>query len=148
MRSVLMLSSHAVTACSCPCGLQRCHFLLALRFCRTLASRFASTLVVSQDLMVLLRCADRLFWSIQDTWKSVTTFPTDVKELIPEFYSTDPSFLTVSATADFGQRSSGKQSASNLACQSNQGGCHLLLKLSLLDCPQKSAALLNLSCVQ
>ncbi|KAK9819324.1 hypothetical protein WJX74_006280 [Apatococcus lobatus] len=50
---------------------------------------------------------DRLFWSIQDTWKSVTTFPTDVKELIPEFYSTDPSFLTVSETADFGQRSSG-----------------------------------------
>ncbi len=36
---------------------------------------------------------DRLFWSIQDTWKSVLTLPTDVKELIPEFYSNDASFL-------------------------------------------------------
>lgn len=76
-------------------------------------TRFASFLVVLQDIMVTLWCPDRLFWSIQDTWKSVTTFPTDVKELIPEFYSTDPSFLTVSATADFGQRSSGMWSASN-----------------------------------
>ncbi|KAK9868121.1 hypothetical protein WJX84_006728 [Apatococcus fuscideae] len=52
---------------------------------------------------------DRLFWSIKDTWKSVTTFPTDVKELIPEFYSQDPSFLTVAETSadDFGQRTSG-----------------------------------------
>lgn len=36
---------------------------------------------------------DRLFWSIQDTWKSVLTLHTDFKELIPEFYSNDASFL-------------------------------------------------------
>jgi len=36
---------------------------------------------------------DRLFWSIQDTWKSVLSLPSDVKELIPEFYSNDASFL-------------------------------------------------------
>ena len=64
---------------------------------------------VAQQLSgIFLACADRLFWSIRDTWRSVTTFPTDVKELIPEFYSTDTAFLTVSETADFGQRTSGK----------------------------------------
>ena len=36
---------------------------------------------------------DRLFWSVGDTWKSVLTLPSDVKELVPEFYSNDPSFL-------------------------------------------------------
>ena len=36
---------------------------------------------------------DRLFWSIADTWKSVLALPSDVKELVPEFYSNDPSFL-------------------------------------------------------
>lgn len=36
---------------------------------------------------------DRLFWSVADTWKSVLTLPSDVKELVPEFYSNDPSFL-------------------------------------------------------
>lgn len=34
------------------------------------------------------------------------TLPTDVKELIPEFYS-DPSFLTNSEKLDFGERTSG-----------------------------------------
>lgn len=41
---------------------------------------------------------DRLFWSIQDTWKSVLSLPTDVKELIPEFYSNDASFLVGAPT--------------------------------------------------
>lgn len=36
---------------------------------------------------------DRLFWSVADTWKSVLSLPSDVKELVPEFYSNDPSFL-------------------------------------------------------
>ena len=51
--------------------------------------------------------ADRCFWSIMDTWRSVTTLPTDVKELIPEFYSTDSSFLVNVEDIDFGARSSG-----------------------------------------
>jgi factor associated with neutral sphingomyelinase activation len=33
--------------------------------------------------------ADRLFTSIAKTWESCTSAPTDVKELIPEFYSVD-----------------------------------------------------------
>lgn len=36
---------------------------------------------------------DRLFWSVADTWKSVLSLPSDVKELVPEFYSNDTSFL-------------------------------------------------------
>lgn len=52
--------------------------------------------------------ADRLFWSIQDTWNSVMTLPTDVKELIPEFYSSDHLFLLNAEGVDFGERTSGK----------------------------------------
>jgi factor associated with neutral sphingomyelinase activation len=40
---------------------------------------------------------DRLFWSIADTWKSVLSLPSDVKELVPEFYSNDASFLVSTA---------------------------------------------------
>ena len=36
---------------------------------------------------------DRLFDSIMNEWNSVNNNPADVKELIPEFYSNDPSFL-------------------------------------------------------
>ncbi|BDA48009.1 probable protein FAN at N-terminal half [Coccomyxa sp. Obi] len=49
---------------------------------------------------------DRLFWSVLDTWKSVMTLPTDVKELIPEFYS-DPSFLINNEKLNFGDRAAG-----------------------------------------
>ncbi len=51
-------------------------------------------------------CTDRLFWSVLDTWKSVMTLPTDVKELIPEFYS-DPSFLINNEKLNFGDRAAG-----------------------------------------
>ncbi len=51
-------------------------------------------------------CADRVFWSVLDTWNSVMTLPTDVKELIPEFYS-DPSFLINSEKLNFGERAAG-----------------------------------------
>ena len=51
---------------------------------------------------------DRLFWSVNDTWRSVTSLPTDVKELIPEFYSTDPTFLLNIEQIDFGCRASGE----------------------------------------
>eukprot|EP00884_Botryococcus_braunii_P012576 jgi/Botrbrau1/21319/Bobra.0184s0029.2 len=50
---------------------------------------------------------DRLFWSVADTWKSVISLPTDVKELIPEFYAMDPSFLLNTNNVDFGSRTSG-----------------------------------------
>jgi hypothetical protein len=48
-----------------------------------------------------------------DTWRSVTSLPTDVKELIPEFYAGDPSFLLNTRGLDFGARTSG---AKSLAC--------------------------------
>lgn len=51
--------------------------------------------------------ADRLFWSILDTWNSVTNLSADVKELIPEFYSTDPAFLLNLEKINFGTRAAG-----------------------------------------
>ena len=51
--------------------------------------------------------ADRLFWSVLDTWKSVTSLSADVKELTPEFYSTDPAFLLNLENIQFGTRASG-----------------------------------------
>lgn len=58
---------------------------------------------------------DRLFWSIADTWRSVMTLPTDLKELIPEFYSTDPGFLINSDRVNFGMRSSGEVGGQGIA---------------------------------
>ena len=51
-------------------------------------------------------CADRLFGSLAEAWRSVTTLPTDVKELTPEFYC-DPAFLVNSRGLDFGTCASG-----------------------------------------
>ena len=56
--------------------------------------------------------ADRLFWSVLDTWKSVTTLSADVKELTPEFYSTDPAFILNMEGINFGTRASGEASPS------------------------------------
>ena len=36
------------------------------------------------------------------------TLPTDVKELIPEFYSSDHMFLVNAESVDFGERTSGE----------------------------------------
>eukprot|EP00887_Chlorella_sp_A99_P007641 scaffold20.g7641.t1 len=54
---------------------------------------------------------DRLFWSVADTWRSVTSLPTDVKELIPEFYAADGggAFLLNREGVDFGTRAGGEQ---------------------------------------
>ncbi|KAG9396610.1 Beige/BEACH domain [Carpediemonas membranifera] len=51
---------------------------------------------------------DRLFHSIAETWTSVLTSPTDIKELIPEFYCNPEnasSFLTNRRGLNLGQRS-------------------------------------------
>lgn len=37
--------------------------------------------------------ADRMFHSVAESWASVLTNPSDVKELIPEFYASDGEFL-------------------------------------------------------
>lgn len=58
-------------------------------------------------LLRLTSAVDRLFWSVLDTWKSVTTLSADVKELTPEFYSTDPAFLLNLESINFGTRASG-----------------------------------------
>lgn len=47
---------------------------------------------------------DRLFYSVPDTWANVLTNPADLKELIPEFYST-AAFLRNTEELDFGARS-------------------------------------------
>ena len=45
---------------------------------------------------------DRLFKSIQDDWVNVMENPTSVKELIPEFYMKDVSFLKNYLNLDLG----------------------------------------------
>jgi factor associated with neutral sphingomyelinase activation len=55
---------------------------------------------------------DRLFDSIADTWQGVLSSPTDVKELIPEFYDTESAeagqFLLNGRHLELGQRSDGR----------------------------------------
>lgn len=53
--------------------------------------------------------ADRLFHSIETDWHNVLTNPGSVKELIPQFYGTDPSFLLNTMGLDLGRRQNGKK---------------------------------------
>jgi factor associated with neutral sphingomyelinase activation len=50
---------------------------------------------------------DRLFDSIMNEWNSVTENPADVKELIPEWYGDDPSFLINAMKLDLGVKQNG-----------------------------------------
>ncbi|KAG9347982.1 hypothetical protein JZ751_004001 [Albula glossodonta] len=52
--------------------------------------------------------ADRMFNSIAETWKNCMEGATDFKELIPEFYGNDPSFLENSLGLNLGKRQGGK----------------------------------------
>eukprot|EP00271_Cylindrocystis_brebissonii_P020385 TRINITY_DN6725_c0_g2_i1.p1 TRINITY_DN6725_c0_g2~~TRINITY_DN6725_c0_g2_i1.p1 ORF type:complete len:926 (+),score=154.21 TRINITY_DN6725_c0_g2_i1:58-2835(+) len=52
---------------------------------------------------------DRLFSSIPELWESVSSQSSDLKELIPEFYSSDPSFLLNASGLDLGSKQSGEQ---------------------------------------
>ncbi|XP_045919910.1 protein FAN [Micropterus dolomieu] len=51
--------------------------------------------------------ADRMFNSIAETWKNCLEGATDFKELIPEFYGSDPSFLENKQSLDLGRRQNG-----------------------------------------
>jgi factor associated with neutral sphingomyelinase activation len=53
---------------------------------------------------------DRLFCSVADAWESILRWPSDVKELIPEFYtpSAIESIFNNATGANFGTRSSGE----------------------------------------
>nr|XP_057915488.1 protein FAN [Doryrhamphus excisus] len=51
--------------------------------------------------------ADRMFNSIGETWKNCLEGATDFKELIPEFYGDDPSFLGNHLNLDLGRRQNG-----------------------------------------
>jgi factor associated with neutral sphingomyelinase activation len=53
--------------------------------------------------------ADRLFYSIADMYSSCLTNPADLKELIPEFFCGDGSFLTNSDGLDLGHRQNGER---------------------------------------
>ena len=50
---------------------------------------------------------NRLFHSLEDTWTSVLNSPTDVKELIPEFYGKKPDFLLNKLSLPLGTRHDG-----------------------------------------
>ncbi|RXM32416.1 Protein FAN [Acipenser ruthenus] len=52
--------------------------------------------------------ADRMFNSIAETWKNCLDGATDFKELIPEFYGSDPSFIVNSLKLDLGKKQGGK----------------------------------------
>ncbi|OXB66730.1 hypothetical protein ASZ78_005705 [Callipepla squamata] len=52
--------------------------------------------------------ADRMFNSVAETWKNCLDGATDFKELIPEFYENDTSFLVNSLKLDLGKRQGGK----------------------------------------
>jgi factor associated with neutral sphingomyelinase activation len=45
---------------------------------------------------------DRLFKSMKDDWLNVMENPTSLKELIPEFYMSDPSFIRNILSLDLG----------------------------------------------
>ncbi|KAM3860682.1 protein FAN [Diretmus argenteus] len=51
--------------------------------------------------------ADRMFNSIAETWKNCLEGATDFKELIPEFYGSDSSFLENKLNLDLGRRQNG-----------------------------------------
>ena len=52
---------------------------------------------------------DRMFISVKDNWASCLENPTDVKELIPEFFCGDGSFLTNALNLELGYRQTGKK---------------------------------------
>lgn len=52
---------------------------------------------------------DRLFFDLAATWKGVTSPNSDLKELIPEFYNSDGSFLLIDNALDLGVRQTGKR---------------------------------------
>ncbi|XP_029955149.1 protein FAN [Salarias fasciatus] len=52
--------------------------------------------------------ADRMFTSIGETWKNCLEGATDFKELIPEFYGEDSSFLENRLNLDLGRKQNGK----------------------------------------
>jgi factor associated with neutral sphingomyelinase activation len=52
---------------------------------------------------------DRSFYSIPETWDSVMINPTDLKELIPEFYQSSGDFLLNTTNLPLGTKSNGKK---------------------------------------
>jgi hypothetical protein len=53
--------------------------------------------------------ADRMFHSVADMWTSCLTNPADLKELIPEFFSGNGSFLNNSEDLNLGHRHTGER---------------------------------------
>lgn len=54
------------------------------------------------------KCVIDMFSSVAETWKNCLDGATDFKELIPEFYENDSSFLVNSLKLDLGKRQGGK----------------------------------------
>ncbi|GCC18509.1 hypothetical protein chiPu_0017964 [Chiloscyllium punctatum] len=52
--------------------------------------------------------ADRMFNSVAETWRNCLEGATDFKELIPEFYGTNSSFILNNLKLDLGKRQGGK----------------------------------------
>jgi factor associated with neutral sphingomyelinase activation len=52
---------------------------------------------------------DRMFHSLSETWESCLQNPADLKELIPEFYSSNGEFLVNNDSLDLGHRQTGER---------------------------------------
>jgi neurobeachin-like protein 1/2 len=76
--------------------------------------------------------ADRLFESVEKTWRSCTSNPSDVKELIPEFYTTPEMFCNLNKF-DFGTTQQGFNC--HFTCLASHNATYLL---NLHEWPGKS----------
>lgn len=90
---------------------------------------------------------DRMFNSLEQTWKNVTTNQSDFKELVPEFYNTEQGgdFLTNSLGIDFGVRHTGEAVGDVALPPWARDRQHLVTRLrEALESPQVSYALCSL----
>eukprot|EP00850_Spirogloea_muscicola_P000597 SM000002S05677 [mRNA] locus=s2:1500317:1510139:+ [translate_table: standard] len=85
---------------------------------------------------------DRILGSVQETWRSVYTNATDLKELIPEFYALSPSFLINKEGLDLGVQQSGKPVADVELPKWASSPEDFMIKLrEALECPYVSRRL-------
>ena len=86
---------------------------------------------------------DRLFASVGEAWASAAGSPADVKELIPEFYLSDPSFLVNGSGLALGRRQDGRP-VDDVALPPWSGGdpsAFLAAHRAALESPRASANL-------
>jgi hypothetical protein len=80
--------------------------------------------------------ADRLFFDVATAWAGVTSLNSDVKELTPEFYASDGSFLLIPEGLDLGVRQNGRRVGDvSLPPWALDCGEFVRLQREALECP-------------